>query len=112
MSRIAVPVLGEFQLLVLLAVFQLGDRAYPLAIADQIKATTRRNASRPAVLITLNRLEDKRLLTSHYGEPTPVRGGRSKRFFSATPLGLHAVKQSLGHIRAMTLGLDVLRDAK
>jgi DNA-binding PadR family transcriptional regulator len=112
MSRVTAPVLGEFELLVLLAVFQLRDRAYPLAIADQIQDTTKRKASRPAVLITLNRLEDKGLLTSYYGDPTPVRGGRSKRFFTPKPLGLHAVKQSLGRIKAMSLGIDALLEPK
>ena len=74
MAPIKPPTLGEFELLVLLAVMQLGDDAYPLAIADEIESTTKRSASRPAVLITLNRLEDKGLLLSRYGDPTPVRG--------------------------------------
>jgi PadR family transcriptional regulator PadR len=112
MARLTPPVLGEFELLVLLAVFQLADDAYPLAIADQIETTTKRKASRPAVLITLNRLEDKGLLTSRYGDPTPVRGGRSKRLFAPRPLGLQAVKQSIERIRAMASGLNLLPEAE
>lgn len=95
------PVLREFELMVLLAVLGLGDQAYPPAIAAAIEARTKRKASRPAVLITLERLEDKGLLTSRYGDPTPVRGGRSKRFFDPKPLAFEAVKQSLENIDAM-----------
>src|SRR5688572_28861210 len=61
MTRVAPPVLGEFELLVVLAVMRLGDTAYPLAIADDIEKTTHRKAARPSVLITLNRLEEKGL---------------------------------------------------
>jgi hypothetical protein len=90
---------------------QLVDGAYPLAIADQITSTTQRPTSRPAVLITLNRLEDKGLLQSRYGEPTPVRGGRSKRLFWLKPLGVLAVKQALARIRAMSHGLEPLLES-
>jgi len=104
----SVPVLGEFELLALLAVMQLGDLAYPLAVADCIEARTGRPASRPAVLITLERLEAKSLLTSRYGDPTPVRGGRSKRFFMPTPVGRKAVAEALDRVSAMTAGIKGL----
>ena len=100
--------LGEFELVVLLAVARLKDDAYPLAIRDEIEARTKRDVSRPAVFITLERLEDKGLLTSRYGDPTPVRGGRAKRFFTPTKAGVTAVQQSLDTFAAMSSGLDAL----
>jgi DNA-binding PadR family transcriptional regulator len=112
MSRVTPPVLGEFELLVVLAVLKLGDDAYPLAIADEIATTTARKASRPAVLITLQRLEEKGLLTSRYSAPLPVRGGRSKRVFVPKPLAITAVKETLNRIRAMTRGLTALLDTE
>jgi DNA-binding PadR family transcriptional regulator len=112
MAPLTPPTLGELELLVLLAVLQLGDDAYPLAIADRIEESSGRMSSRPAVLITLNRLEDKGLLTSRYGDPTPVRGGRSKRLFSAKPLGVRAARQALDRIRALAHGLDLVKEAK
>jgi DNA-binding PadR family transcriptional regulator len=105
-----VPVLTEFELLVTLAVLKLGDAAYPLAIGDAIETKTGRKAARGAVLITLERLEDKGLLTSFYGDPTPVRGGRAKRFFRPKPAAIVAVRASLDRIQTMTAGLEsVLR---
>lgn len=98
--------LGEFELLVLLSALSLGETAYPVSIAADIETRTGRQASRTAVLITLERLEDKGLLTSRYGDPTPVRGGRAKRYFRARPQAVQAVRDSLTRIRTMTAGLE------
>lgn len=100
------PVLAEFELLVLLSVLALGDDAYPLAVGKDIERRSGRKASRQSVLITLDRLEEKGLLTSFYGDPTPVRGGRAKHIFRPKPLALEAVKASLGRIDAMVEGLE------
>jgi PadR family transcriptional regulator len=100
--------LGEFELLVLLATLALGDTAYPVSIAAEIQTRSGRKASRTAVLVTLERLEDKGLLTSRYGDPTPVRGGRAKRYFRARPAAIQAVRQSLTRIQTMTAGLESL----
>ena len=100
--------LAEFELLVLLAVLQCRDEAYPLALRDAIENRTGRPASRAAVFITLERLEDKGLVVSRYGDPTPVRGGRSKRYFTATPSGVAAVKRSVAMVSSMTAGLEAL----
>ena len=102
------PPLGEFEFVVLLAVLGLASDAYPLPIRDAIEAKTGRVVSRPAVFITLERLEDKGYLSSRYGDPPPVRGGRAKRFFSPTPAGLAAARQSLHTVAAMSRGLDAI----
>jgi PadR family transcriptional regulator PadR len=98
--------LGEFELLVLLSTLSLGDSAYPVSIAADIETRTSRKASRTAVLITLERLEEKGLLTSRYGDPTPVRGGRPKRYFRAKPQAVAAVKESLERIQTLAAGLE------
>jgi PadR family transcriptional regulator, regulatory protein PadR len=103
------PPLGEFELLVLLSTMSLGDRAYPVSIAADIEERTARRASRTTVLITLERLEDKGFVTSWYGDPTPVRGGRPKRFFQAKAQGVKAVRATLARIEIMTAGLAALR---
>jgi DNA-binding PadR family transcriptional regulator len=100
--------LGEFELLVLLATLSQGEAAYPVSIAHDIETRTGRKASRATVLITLERLEDKELVRSRYGEPTPERGGRPKRFFKATARGVQAVQDSLDRIRTMTIGLHAV----
>ena len=100
------PVLREFELMVLLAVLSLGDEAYPMAIGDAIEQRTGRKASRAAVQITLERLEDKSLVTSYFTDPTPVRGGRSKRLFVPRPLAISAARDAVSRVEAMAAGLD------
>src|SRR6185369_1901541 len=101
MAVVRTSPLGEFELLVLLSTIALGDTAYPVSIAADIESRTGRKASRTTVLITLERLEDKDLVTSRYGDPTPERGGRAKRFFSIKPRGMQAVRQSIERIQTM-----------
>jgi DNA-binding PadR family transcriptional regulator len=86
----------------------LGDGAYPVAVARDIEQRTGRKASRAAVLITLERLENKDLVRSRYGDPTPERGGRPKRFFTAKPQGVQAVRAALDRIATMAAGLEGL----
>jgi DNA-binding PadR family transcriptional regulator len=100
--------LGEFELLVLLATLSLGEDAYPVSIAADIETRTGRRASRTSVLITLERLEEKELVSSTYGDPTPQRGGRAKRYFRAKPRGIQAVREALARIETMTAGLGVV----
>ena len=100
--------LGEFELLVLLSTLKLEDNAYPVSVARDIETRTGRKASRAAVLITLERLEDKEFVTSRYGDPTPERGGRPKRFFQVKARGVQAVRDALGRIATLASGLEAV----
>jgi DNA-binding PadR family transcriptional regulator len=62
-----------------------------------------------AVYATIDRLETKGYVKSHRGEPTPERGGRSKRFFRVTAKGVAAVNRTQGALQSMTEGLDLIR---
>ena len=100
--------LGEFEHIVLLAVLRLGDEAYGVTIRREIEARTRREVSIGAIYATLDRLESKNLVQSRLGDPTPERGGRSKRFFRVTAQGVSAVKQTHRALRSLTEGLALL----
>jgi DNA-binding PadR family transcriptional regulator len=87
--------LGEFEELVLLSVAVHTPKAYSVAIAEDLEATTGQTVSTGAVHAALQRLEDKGLVKSHMGEATAERGGRRKRLFAVTPAGnriLHQVR--------------------
>lgn len=101
-------VLGEFELVVLLTLLQQGEPVYPLVLRDAIHEKTGRNASRAMVFITLERLEQKGLVSSFYGDPTPVRGGRPKRFFKVERAGLAAAKRSVWTVTTLAAGLESL----
>lgn len=101
---------AEFELLVLLAVLHCGDGAYSVAVHAELERRSGRPASIGAVYVTLERLEAKGLLASRLGEPTAVRGGRAKRFFSVTSAGRTAVREECRVLRRMWTGLGLLPD--
>ena len=98
--------LGEFEVVVIMAVLHLGADAYGSTIRDEIERRSRRQVSRGAVYITLERLEEKGLLASKIGDATPGRGGRPKRLFRVTPSGVKAVRQSVAVLARMHDGLE------
>ena len=98
-------ILGTLELSVLLAVSRLGDEAYGLLVRRDLAARTGRDYSVGAVYTTLQRLEDKSLLTSHATDPLPVRGGRSRRHFTLTGAGARAIRDAQRHAASIWAGL-------
>jgi PadR family transcriptional regulator PadR len=98
--------LGEFEKLMLLAVMRLGDEAYGAAIIEELQERTGRNVSPGAVYVALRRLEDKGMLTSKVGDPTPARGGRAKRYYGVRRGGIVALKEAREAWEAMLDGLE------
>jgi len=83
---------SDFEQQVLLAVWRLGDQAYGSAVRDELEARTGHEVAHGAVYVTLVRLEKKGFLRSSLSDPTPVRGGKAKRFFRITPDGIAGVR--------------------
>jgi PadR family transcriptional regulator, regulatory protein PadR len=101
--------LGEFEHIVVLALLRLADQAYGVTVRQEIKVRISREVSIGAVYATLARLETKGYVNSYLGDPTPERGGRSKRFFRVTAKGLAAVNRTQGALQRMTDGLNLAR---
>jgi DNA-binding PadR family transcriptional regulator len=100
--------LGEFEHIVILALLRLAGRAYGVTVRQEIEARTAREVSIGAIYATLDRLETKGYVKSQFGEPTPERGGRSKRFFHVTAKGMSAVNQTHRAVQSMTQGVDLI----
>jgi DNA-binding PadR family transcriptional regulator len=101
--------LGEFEHIVVLALLRLKDQAYGVTVRQEIEFRTKREVSIGAVYATLGRLETKGYVKSYCGDPTPERGGRSKRFFRVTASGIAAVNRTHRALQSMTEGLDLVR---
>jgi DNA-binding PadR family transcriptional regulator len=86
--------LGEFELMLLLAVVHLGDEAYGVPISRELEAHRGRDVSLGSVYAALERLEAKGLVASSLGDPTPERGGKAKRYFRVTSTGLRQVHET------------------
>lgn len=85
---------SDFEQQVLLAVWRLGDDAYGASVRDELESRTGHDVAHGAVYVTLVRLEKKGLVHSHLSDPTPVRGGKAKRFFRITPEGVEGVRET------------------
>lgn len=99
-------VLGEFEQLVLLAVLRLEDDAYGAAIRRELLERAGRDASPGAVFTTLERLEARGLVRSRFGEPTPERGGRRKRYYQLRAEGTRALSRSYAAMTRMARGVE------
>ena len=99
--------LGHFELLVLLALIRHGDEAYGVPIARAIEQTTGKRVVIASVYNTLERLEQKGLVESAVGDPTPERGGRAKRYFTITPAGLREVRAAKKALTVLWRGIPV-----
>jgi PadR family transcriptional regulator PadR len=97
--------LGEFEQIVLLAILRLGDTAYAVTIRDEIARCTDREPTPGALYTTLDRLEEKGLLTVRLGDPTPQRGGRARRYFKVNAKGIKAVARVQRDYRRLLDGI-------
>src|SRR5688500_15022183 len=98
--------LGEFEVLILLAVLHLGDNALPPAVRTEIERRAKREVARGAVYVTLDRLEAKRLLVSHTSVGESGGGGRPRRTYKVSAKGLRAVRRALAAVESMRVGLE------
>ena len=78
---------------ILLAVWRLKENAYGVTIRDQIKEATGKTWAYGALYVMLSRLEKKGYLTSHFADPSSERGGKSKRIFRLSHLGVEALQE-------------------
>ena len=96
--------LGEFEQVLLFALVALGDEAHGNAVRAFVEEETGRARSPGSIHLTLERLERRGFVTSRLGDPTPVRGGRRKRFYALTPAGARALKASYELLATMARG--------
>lgn len=91
----APPAIGQFEQLVMTAVLRCGKNAYGVTIHAAVEElSSSEKVALGAVYATLDRLEDKGLVTSWLSDPTPERGGRSKRHYRLESTGERALRES------------------
>lgn len=82
--------LGELEAMVLASVLHAGDEANGAAVYRELTQRGGRDPGVASIHVTLRRLEEKGLLVSTVGTPSPS-GGRPRRFYSPTPAGVDAL---------------------
>jgi len=101
---------GEFEYLILSSVARLGEDAYGASIRSDIENATGRRCSIGALYTTIDRLEGKGYLKTWMGEPTPQRGGRSKRLVRITAGGAKAATDFFKAVSRISQGVSWATD--
>ena len=99
--------LGEMEHLVLLIILRLGDQSYGMRISEELAERTGRDVAIGSVYAALDRLERRGYVTSRIGDPTPQRGGRAKRYFTAERSGVEALAASQALLVGLWDGLEL-----
>ena len=99
--------IGEFELLVLLALLRQADEPYANRVREDLETNADRRVTRGALYRTLDRLCEKGMVEWEV-EPssTPERGGHPMRRLRITEDGLQAVRESHAVLMRFFDGLD------
>ena len=80
--------LTRIEIAALIAVLRLDGDAYGVSIHDDIEQVRGQALSMAATYAALTRLARQRLIRSRQSAPVAVQGGRSRRLYAITSLGL------------------------
>jgi len=86
--------LGEFEQIVMLAVLRLGDEAYGVPIRSESSSAQAAPSLSAHSTPHSTGSNPKAYIHSWFADPTPQRGGRSKRYFRMLPEGVDALNRS------------------
>jgi DNA-binding PadR family transcriptional regulator len=103
------PRLGEVEQFVLLAVLRLEGDAYAVPIRDLIRRDGGVTLTRGSIYVTLDRLEEKGLVSSALSEPVAAPGGKARRLFRVTPTGLTTLKTARRALDRLSAGTAVAK---
>ena len=103
--------LGEFELLVLLAILRQADAPYANRVREDLEENAGRRVTRGALYRTIDRLTEKGFVAWEL-EPSdvPERGGHPMRSLHVTEEGLVAVRQARDVLDMFFDGLDMALD--
>lgn len=100
------PLLGTFEQVVLAAILQVGEDAYPPLVLGWIEEATGRSVNRGSLYVSLDRLERKGLLRSRPLYADESREGRPRRHLEVTPEGLAALRQARDSLLSSWAGIE------
>jgi len=92
----------------LLAIWRLQDDAYGVQIKKKITEMTGKKSSYGALYFTLEQLFKKGYVSRTLGEPTPVRGGCRKIYYTITTAAKEALKATFKLQKSLWDGISVL----
>src|SRR5262245_1569729 len=73
---------------------EVGEEAYGRAIFNEVQTGLNREVAAGAVYATLDRLEQKGLISSRVGEGNEARGGNPRRYYAIEGAGIKALNEA------------------
>lgn len=80
--------------ILLLAIWRLKENAYGVTIRKQVEKMTQEEITYGTLYSGLDQLVKKEYTVKSTGDPTPQRGGRRKIYYTITPKGFEALRES------------------
>lgn len=99
-------ILSRAEELIILSIWRLNNDAYCVPILQEAQKHTGKKWTLSGIYIPLGRLEKKGYVESYFGESSPERGGKRKRFYRITPIGFNALKEVKAIEKSMWSGLS------
>ena len=82
--------------IILFTILTLKEDAYCVPVREKASEISGKEWSFGAVYVPLHRLEKKGFVKSSFDDPTPKRGGRSRRIYTITSAGMKALAEVRG----------------
>jgi len=101
-------ILSRSEEMYMVAIWELEDEAYGVAIRRRVTEKTGKMISYGALYIALDQLLKKGYVDKIPGEPTAKRGGRKKFFYTLTDPGIEVLKRTYAHQKALWTGVSGL----
>ncbi len=102
-----VPKIGEFELLVVLAILRQGEEPYANNVRQDLVTNAKRSVTRGALYRTLDRLKDKGLIAWEMEPPASAeRAGPPARRLTVTKTGIETVRASRAVLLDFFEGFD------
>ncbi len=111
--EVQVAKIGEFELLVVLAILRQGDKPYANNVRRDLETNAKRSVTRGALYRTLDRLRNKGLIGWVVEPSTSAeRAGLPMRQLNVTEKGIEAVRASRAILLDYFEGLDSILDGR
>ena len=105
------PKIGEFELLVVLAILRQADAPYANQVRRDLEDNAKRSVTRGALYRTLDRLKEKGLVDwAIEPQGTPERGGLPMRRLEVTRKGVETVRELRAILLDFFESLDAVAD--
>ena len=99
-------VLTRAEEILLLSILKLKDNAFSLTILKEIKHCTGKKLTIGSLWVSLDSLHKKGYIDKKMAGEAPAKGGRKKIFYSLTPSGAKALRNTREFQRSLWKGVE------